>query len=508
MAIELRRFVARVLLTVLPLLPAGKVVACVADCDGDGRVEIAELVLSVSIALGARPLADCPQADVDSGGTVAISELVSAVGAALEDTCAPAACEPFPVLESQDESLIQGPGMARRPNGEYAIAWARTRTSFPNDQIHGIVHAHLQGSLYVQRFDADGTPHGQVMHLDRDTGVSEPHIAYDAAGRVVAAWGEGNGIEAGGTVIYESAAAVAFAPSGKPVKPPEVILQRSRAEGIVWGGFGGIAENARGEVAVAFPGTRSVTDPVTVLPPVVQRLGADATTRGGPISLTTGFTPRIAIGGDGTAAIVIDDSVADDRFASVLRLDVIPKSGQVATSTILASVTNSYLGDHDIAFGSDGRGVVAWVQRPEAPHDPGVGEVAYVRLIDLNRAEIGEPLLAAALPGYGYSKVRVAMASGGDFVVLAGSMARRFTAAGVPAAAFPVGDSLEYPLFPSAPRSVTLDDRGTLVVAWRDPNGSWIDAQRFRWLCAMRANVPAHLPLPLRRRCRRRVRVQ
>ena len=53
------------------------------DCNGDGRVTIDELILGVNIALGSRPVTDCPAFDTDDSGMVSISELVAAVNVAL-----------------------------------------------------------------------------------------------------------------------------------------------------------------------------------------------------------------------------------------------------------------------------------------------------------------------------------------------------------------------------------------------------------------------------------------
>lgn len=61
--------------------------ACAGDCDGDGAVSIAELILAVNIALGARPVSDCRSVDTNGDGQVAINELIAAVNNAL-DGCA------------------------------------------------------------------------------------------------------------------------------------------------------------------------------------------------------------------------------------------------------------------------------------------------------------------------------------------------------------------------------------------------------------------------------------
>ena len=57
--------------------------ACHGDCDGDGRVSVAELVLAVNIALGARPVESCAAADRNGDGEVRINELIEAVSRAL-----------------------------------------------------------------------------------------------------------------------------------------------------------------------------------------------------------------------------------------------------------------------------------------------------------------------------------------------------------------------------------------------------------------------------------------
>jgi len=58
--------------------------ACVGDCNGEGAVDVAELVRAVNVALGSLPVAQCAAADANRDGRVTIDELVSAVRAALE----------------------------------------------------------------------------------------------------------------------------------------------------------------------------------------------------------------------------------------------------------------------------------------------------------------------------------------------------------------------------------------------------------------------------------------
>lgn len=68
----------------LAAAPASAV--CVGDCDGNGMVGINELVIGVNIALGLRPVSDCPEFACTGGDTVPINCLVQGVNNAL-GTC-------------------------------------------------------------------------------------------------------------------------------------------------------------------------------------------------------------------------------------------------------------------------------------------------------------------------------------------------------------------------------------------------------------------------------------
>lgn len=68
--------------------PTEPVTACPGDCDGNGRVSIAELVRAVNIALQNDTVANCRAADVNGDGRVTINELIQAVNSALQQ-CRP-----------------------------------------------------------------------------------------------------------------------------------------------------------------------------------------------------------------------------------------------------------------------------------------------------------------------------------------------------------------------------------------------------------------------------------
>jgi hypothetical protein len=57
--------------------------ACTGDCDGSGDVTVDEIITMVNIALGMRPIDDCPAGDSGGDGKVTVDEIVAAVNHAL-----------------------------------------------------------------------------------------------------------------------------------------------------------------------------------------------------------------------------------------------------------------------------------------------------------------------------------------------------------------------------------------------------------------------------------------
>src|SRR5262249_41417577 len=95
----------------VPLPGAGTAAAAtVGDCNGDGVVNINELILGVNIALARRPLADCRAFDVNGDGAVAITELIQAVNAALHGPPTPTATPSGQLTRLVDASPANGEG--------------------------------------------------------------------------------------------------------------------------------------------------------------------------------------------------------------------------------------------------------------------------------------------------------------------------------------------------------------------------------------------------------------
>ncbi len=57
--------------------------SCDGDCNGNGRVSIAELIVAVNVSLGTAPTSRCTAADANGNGAVAINELILAVNSSL-----------------------------------------------------------------------------------------------------------------------------------------------------------------------------------------------------------------------------------------------------------------------------------------------------------------------------------------------------------------------------------------------------------------------------------------
>lgn len=67
-----------------PATPTPRVRApCIGDCDGDGRVTIAEIILAIRAALGQASVDECAAVDADLDGAVSINDLIRAIDGVL-----------------------------------------------------------------------------------------------------------------------------------------------------------------------------------------------------------------------------------------------------------------------------------------------------------------------------------------------------------------------------------------------------------------------------------------
>jgi hypothetical protein len=68
---------------VLPTERPTESAGCAGDCNGDGRVAVAELISAVNVALERAPVSSCAAADANRDGVVRINELIGATNRAL-----------------------------------------------------------------------------------------------------------------------------------------------------------------------------------------------------------------------------------------------------------------------------------------------------------------------------------------------------------------------------------------------------------------------------------------
>lgn len=120
---------------------------CLGDCDGDGRVTVAELVTGVSIALGTSAVSRCAAVDADRDGGVSIAELVRAVGSAI------AGCPPTATATAAPTEAPPTP----------------TEPAMPVARISVVVHVvHLGEPIGVGHNLSDEQIAGQIRVLNED----------------------------------------------------------------------------------------------------------------------------------------------------------------------------------------------------------------------------------------------------------------------------------------------------------------------------------------------------
>jgi len=166
---------AAALLALLLLAPIARAAAACPDCDGDGVVTIDELIAGIGIALGGRPLADCPSFDVDGGGTVTVDELVLGINAALIG-CG-GTPSPTPTAAPTPTHLDPGPPptapdalLAWLQAGNYD-AWAAESAPHQSTGPHGgRVRTFINPTLY------DSLTAGQAQHPAGAAAVKELYL--------------------------------------------------------------------------------------------------------------------------------------------------------------------------------------------------------------------------------------------------------------------------------------------------------------------------------------------
>jgi hypothetical protein len=175
--------------------------SCVGDCNGDGAVQIDELIVGVNIALNLLDISECPSLD-DGHGTVTVDRLIAAVNSALCGcgvcpTPAPGSPTPTPTGPSLTPSVTP-------TSGALVSMWtvdnhtSRPRTVWGIDDAV-VAGLRAKGSKFTVRqsgeqveveddhgnvvdgtADPDGTIHVQTT-LSGSIGPCDYHVDVDAS---------------------------------------------------------------------------------------------------------------------------------------------------------------------------------------------------------------------------------------------------------------------------------------------------------------------------------------
>jgi hypothetical protein len=125
-----------------------------ADCNGDGRVGIGDLITGVGIILGTAALSSCAAIDADDSGSVTIAELIAAVSQAL-DGCAAASPTPTPTPTPENQ-LPPTEAAALRAwleAGSY-LDWQAESAPHPGTGPHfGVVRVFVNDDLFASLTD-------------------------------------------------------------------------------------------------------------------------------------------------------------------------------------------------------------------------------------------------------------------------------------------------------------------------------------------------------------------
>lgn len=99
------------------LFPPLAAARCVGDCGRDNKVQVAEIITCVAVALGTAPLTHCGECDVSGDGRVTVDELLAVVRVALGGCCSLEAGEYRLTQRTAGELNVAGFGTWVMPEG-------------------------------------------------------------------------------------------------------------------------------------------------------------------------------------------------------------------------------------------------------------------------------------------------------------------------------------------------------------------------------------------------------
>ena len=144
---------------------------CAGDCNGDGTVEVNELIVSVNIALGLLAITQCPGIG-DSDGMVTIDRLVLAVTNALDDCSG----SPTPGEGTPTPTMTPVPGTASPvvtpTSGALVSMWTVDNYDVVDSNCGDVVNAAVQSALEGLGPNFTVRQSGDQVEIDGSHGIA------------------------------------------------------------------------------------------------------------------------------------------------------------------------------------------------------------------------------------------------------------------------------------------------------------------------------------------------
>ena len=142
---------------------------CVGDCNGDGRVDVNELIVGVNIALGAVAITQCASLD-DGTGTVTVDRLVLAVTNALNGCGA----SPTPGADTPTPTMTPGTaGPTMTPSSGPSVSmWTVDNYEVVQSDCGSVVKDSVESALEALGPDFTVRQTGDQVEIDGSHGIA------------------------------------------------------------------------------------------------------------------------------------------------------------------------------------------------------------------------------------------------------------------------------------------------------------------------------------------------
>ncbi|REK09042.1 MAG: hypothetical protein DWQ37_19480 [Planctomycetota bacterium] len=361
------------------------------------------------------------------------------------------------------------PDIAGDAAGNFVVAW---QGEGPESPIWGI---------YLQRFDADGSPQGTAIRAETYTGLgSPPSVAMDADGDFVVTWAE---VHSGGSDIM----AQRFEPDGSSdgrflVNTYTTNSQRQPS----------VAMDADGDFVVAWTSSYQDGDSYGIY---AQRFDAAGAPQGGEFranSYTTGGqrNPDVAMDADGEFVIAWDSDGQDGDAQGVFAQRYDASGNPVDFELQVNEYTTASQKNPSVILADDGRMTVVWESAGQDGDGLGIfgrwfygsaGTSEFAVNTETTAGDQHLPVIHAAPRGFVVAWTQNGLLDGGIY-------AKRYSNAWYFSPFEPAFQVDSFTLYGQMAPAIAVDADGDFVVAWesvgqlensQDGSFSGIYAQRF-----------------------------